>query len=481
MTDPLLAFDKLVGRGIERLVRSHHVRRLRRLGWERALQPADRELWAAGEPPPRAGCSLEPLIDGAQALPRLAAELRKARSHVHLAGWFMSPDFALVREPVRVELRHLLAELAERVPVRVLLWAGSPLPLFRPDRKDVAQALHTLTFGTKIEAVADPKERPLHCHHEKIAVIDDDVAFVGGIDLTTEAGDRFDANGYPARGELGWHDASCLLRGPAVADVAAHFAQRWHDLTGEALPRPNPAPSVDGVEVQVVRTVPERVYDSVLGGDFRILESYVRALRSAQRLVYLENQFLWSNEIVQILLDKIAHPPSDDFRLLLLLPANPNNGRDDTRGQLADLIEADDRTGRVVACTLRALGDRGPCPVYVHAKIGIVDDRWLTLGSANLNEHSLFNDTEMNVVTCDPELVRTTRLRLWTEHLGRPEEIVSADPARVVDELWKPIAEEQYDRRQAGLPPTHRLCLLPGVSRRSRRLLGPLQGLLVDG
>jgi hypothetical protein len=50
-----------------------------------------------------------------------------------------------------------------------------------------------------------------------------------------------------------------------------------------------------------------------------------------------------------------------------------------------------------------------------------------------------------------------------------------------VDDLWKPIAEEQYDRRQAGLPPTHRLCLLPGVSRRSRRLLGPLQGLLVDG
>ncbi len=87
---------------------------------------------------PAAGCSLEPLIDGAQALPRLAAELRKARSQVHLAGWFMSPDFAPVREPVRVELRTLLAELAERVPVRVLLWAGSPLSLCRPDRQDVA-------------------------------------------------------------------------------------------------------------------------------------------------------------------------------------------------------------------------------------------------------------------------------------------------------------------------------------------------------
>ena len=135
----------------------------------------------------------------------------------------------------------------------------------------------------------------------------------------------------------------------------------------------------------------------------------------------------------------------------------------------------------MLACTLRALGRLGPCPVYVHAKIGIVDDRWLTIGSANLNEHSLFNDTEMNVVTCNAELVRATRVRLWAEHLERPQEEVSADTVRVVDELWKPIAEEQYERRQSGLPPTHRLCLLPGVSRRSRRLLGPLQGLLVDG
>lgn len=84
-------------------------------------------------------------------------------------------------------------------------------------------------------------------------------------------------------------------------------------------------------------------------------------------------------------------------------------------------------------------------------------------------------------MTCDLELTRATRLRLWSEHLERSEEAVAGDPARVVDEVWKPIAEEQYRLRQEGQPPTHRLCLLPGVSRRSRRVLGPLQGLLVDG
>jgi phosphatidylserine/phosphatidylglycerophosphate/cardiolipin synthase-like enzyme len=100
---------------------------------------------------------------------------------------------------------------------------------------------------------------------------------------------------------------------------------------------------------------------------------------------------------------KLAHPPSDEFRLVIVLPADPNDGSDDTRGQLADLIECDGG-GRLLACTLYALGELGPKPVYVHAKIGIVDDRWLTIGSANLNEHSLFNDTELNVVTCDPTL-----------------------------------------------------------------------------
>jgi phosphatidylserine/phosphatidylglycerophosphate/cardiolipin synthase-like enzyme len=479
--DPSLFIDKAIGNGVQSLVRAHHARRLRQIGWGRALDPPDAGLWAAGDPPPRAGSSLEVLVDGADALSRMVEVLQQARSHVHLAGWFVSPDFALQREPELIELKSLLAELAQRIPVRVLLWAGSPLPLFHPDRKDVDAVRQQLGAGTRIEVVTDSHERPMHCHHEKIVVVDDRLAFVGGIDLTTYGGDRLDSPVHAARGSVGWHDAACLLEGPAVADVARHFRQRWQEVAGRPLDEPaTPEPAGD-VEVQVVRTVPEHVYKSIPGGDFRILESYLRALRSAERLVYLENQFLWSSEIAEILKLKIERPPSDDFRLVLVLPANPNNGRDDTRGQLADLIECDDGAGRVLACTLRALGERGPCPVYVHAKIGIVDDRWLTLGSANLNEHSLFNDTEMSIVTCDAALARKTRLRLWAEHLECSLDDVSGDPARVVDELWKPISEEQYARRQAEDPPTHRLCLLPHVSRRTRRLLGPVQGLLVDG
>ena len=321
----------------------------------------------------------------------------------------------------------------------------------------------------------------MHCHHEKLVIVDDEVAFVGGIDLTSEGGDRYDTSEHPARGRLGWHDAACRVRGPVVADVAEHFARRWREVAGEALEPPAPPAAAGDVEVQVVRTLPERLYDFRPDGDFRIVEAYVRALRAAERLVYLENQFLWSPELVAILADKLRRPPSDDFRLVIVLPSKANNGEDDTRGQLAVLADADGEAGRFLPATICARTGTATDRVYVHAKVGIVDDRWLTVGSANLNEHSLFNDTEMNVVTCDTALARETRLRLWAEHLEATVEEVGGDPARVIDERWRPIAREQLERVRSGRPRTHRLSELPVGSRRLERLLGPLDALAVDG
>jgi phosphatidylserine/phosphatidylglycerophosphate/cardiolipin synthase-like enzyme len=476
----LLSAESLLGEGISEQIIRHHRRRLRRLGWERALD-AHEPGWAAGEPPPRPGNAIEVLIDGAEALPAIARELETACSHVHLTGWFFSPDFALTRETTPLVLRNLLGDVAERVEVRVLAWAGAPLPLFHPSRREVARTGAELTKQSRVRWSLDARERPLHCHHEKTIVIDDRIAFVGGIDLTSKAGDRFDTREHPARGAVGWHDVASRLEGPVVADVAEHFRMRWHEVTGERL-RPVAVPEPAGdVELQIVRTVPERIYDAVPRGDFRILESYLRALRSARRYIYLENQFLWSPEIAGVLKDKLVDPPSPDFRIVCVLPANPNNGNDDTRGVLAELVEADADHGRILACTLYARSGPRTDPIYVHAKVAIVDDRWLTLGSANLNEHSLFNDTEMNVVSHTPELALTTRRRLWAEHLELPLDQIDADPIRTIDQLWKPISAEQLERRTYSRPPTHRLARLPHVSKRTRRIIGPLDSLLVDG
>jgi phosphatidylserine/phosphatidylglycerophosphate/cardiolipin synthase-like enzyme len=472
--------ERWFGAELSRQICAHHERRLRRIGWERALDPVAGG-WATAAYPPRPGNAVEVLIDGAEALPTVAAEMRRARSHVHVAGWCFTPSFDLERNGDSAALRHLLAELAERIDVRVLVWAGAPLPLFRPSRGDVRKTRDRLVDGSRVQVALDSHERPLHCHHEKTVVIDDRIAFVGGIDLTSEDGDRFDTPSHPARAKVGWHDVATRIQGPAVTDVAEHFGMRWHETTGERLPPAAPQPSAGDVELQIVRTVPEKIYKATPTGDFGILESYVRAFRAAQRFIYLENQFLWSPEIASILADKIAHPPTPDFRLLVVLPAKPNSGADDTRGVLGELLAADADKGRVFASTLYARSGPRADPIYVHAKLAVIDDTWLTIGSANLNEHSLFNDTEMNIVTHDPVLARETRLRLWSEHLELPIDSLDRDPIDVIDTIWKPISKQQLELRKAGQPLTHRLVCLPHVSKRSSRLLGPTTGLIVDG
>jgi phosphatidylserine/phosphatidylglycerophosphate/cardiolipin synthase-like enzyme len=464
--------DRLVGDGIDRLFCAHHRRRLTRIGHAASFDPPAGG-WAENAAPPRPGNDFRFLVDGAEAFPLMAEELRGARSHVHIAGWHVDPAFRL--EPDGPALAELLASLG--VDVRVLVWAGAPLPLFRPSRKQVRDGAQRLRRG-RVRVELDARERPLHCHHEKLVIVDDRVAFVGGIDLTDLDGRRFDSSEHPPRGVRGWHDACTRIEGPAVGDVARHFALRWRETSGEPLVDPPDPEPAGATEVQVVRTVPERVYGALPRGEFSILESYRRALRSAERLIYLESQFLWSPEIVEILADKLRRPPDDRFRLLCVLPFKPNSGGDDTRGQLAALMEADGGAGRFLACALHQPGE-GACPVYVHAKVAVVDDRWLTVGSANLNEHSLFNDTELNVVVQDPELARAARLRLWREHLERDD--VEGDPAELIDGVWRPLAESQLARRESGEPLEHRLVRLPDVSKRARRLLGPLQGLLVDG
>lgn len=393
------------------------------------------------------------MVDGADALSALEHDIANAKESVLLAGWAFTPSFRLSHGGPT--LRELLAGAPN---VRVLAWAGAPLPLFHPSRKEVAASREQLVKGTRIQMALDDRERPMHCHHEKLAVVDGRVAYVGGIDLTSLGGDRLDTSEHPARGAIGWHDAAARIEGPLVGDVGNHIAARWRDVAGETLSAANPA-SAGEVTAQFVRTVPERVYEFAPHGDFRILEAYVRALRSAERLIYLESQFLWAPEITEILRAKLLDPPTPEFRMVILLPAHPNNGTDDTRGQLGQLVAAD-RDHRLLACSLFQPGRVEQ--VYVHAKVGVVDDRWLCIGSANLNDHSLFNDTEACLITCDETLARETRLRLWREHAELDD--VHFDALREIAESGE-----------------HRLALLPHVSRRSRAFLGPINGLLVDG
>jgi hypothetical protein len=123
------------GQGIDVAVGRRHRRRLEGVGRIDQFEPPQaRSLWAAGDPPPRTGGAFEVPVDGGEALPRIAEALAGARSHVQIAGWHVTPDFGLTRDDHASRLRDLLGELAERIEVRVLPWAGAPLPTFTPAR-----------------------------------------------------------------------------------------------------------------------------------------------------------------------------------------------------------------------------------------------------------------------------------------------------------------------------------------------------------
>ena len=431
----------------------------------------------------RPGNAVEVLIDGAEALPAIAAELDEARSHVHLTGWHFSPDFALDREGDPVVLRNLLAELAERLDVRVLAWAGAPLPLFRPSRADVRKMRDQLIAHTKIECALDAKERPMHCHHEKTIVIDDRVAFVGGIDLTSESGDRYDTNDHPARAERRLARRLRAHRRPrrrrrrralphALARGDGRDARRGRPVAGR------PARS----SCRSCAPCRRSVYTAKPKGEFSILESYIRALK-ARRAVHLHRE-----PVPLVARDRGRAPREDRRPSASRLPAPaaaPGEAEQRRRRHARRARRADrSRRRRRPRSRLHALRARGNLadPIYVHAKIAIIDDKWLTLGSANLNEHSLFNDTEMNVVSHDPEVARQTRLRLWSEHLELPDR---RDPrptrSRRSTSSGSRSARNSSSGATPGLPLTHRLVRLPRRVAPLRPRARPAQGLLVDG
>ena len=364
---------------------------------------AARRLGRDADPPPRPGNALEVLIDGAR---------RSGDRGGDAGGALARPSDRLVLHAVlrarcatatRLVLRDLLAELAERVDVRVLAWAGAPLPLFRPSRGDVRQMRDRLSTHSRIQVALDAHERPMHCHHEKTIVIDDRVAFVGGIDLTSEAGDRFDTPHHPARAAVGWHDVAARIEGPAVADVAEHFTMRWHEVTGERLARAGAAPSRPATSsCRSSARCPRRST-----GRCRTATSASSSRTSAPSAAPSGSSTSRTSSS-----GRPRSPRSSPTSSRTRRRPIPDSRRAARRGRTAapttpaacwaSCSKPTPDAGRVFASTIYARAGRRADPIYVHAKVGIVDDDWLTIGSANLNEHSLFNDTEMNVVTHDP-------------------------------------------------------------------------------
>jgi phosphatidylserine/phosphatidylglycerophosphate/cardiolipin synthase-like enzyme len=357
------------------------------------------------------------------------------------------------------EISTLLRQAVERgVTVKGLIWRS------HWDRFAFS-AQQNEHLGDEIEAAGgeclrDMRVRLGGSHHQKLVVLRHpgrphlDIAYVGGIDLCHSRHDDSEHRGDPQTISMApeygqtpaWHDVQLAVQGPAIGDLEASFRERWedpspltrhpvhrlHDRLHREDTRPDPLPPQlpdppdrPGNCVQVLRTYPCRRpgYPFAPRGERSIARAYAKALSRARSLIYLEDQYLWSGEIAQLFGRALARRP--ELRMIGVVPLHPDQdgllGAAQTQGRRR-AIETLRRAGgdRVAVYGLERHDGR---PIYVHAKVCIVDDVWTSVGSDNINLRSWTYDSELSLAIVDdePGFGRELRLRLNREHLERAD------------------------------------------------------------
>jgi phosphatidylserine/phosphatidylglycerophosphate/cardiolipin synthase-like enzyme len=421
------------------------------------------------------GNRVEALVHGRSYFRRLLEELGKLRPGdlVALSDWRGDADQCL--DGPGTELGEVLADLARRgVQVRGLLWRSHPSRAHFNEEQNLHLVAKVNHAGGEI--LLDERVRGAGSQHQKLVVLrhpgshHEDVAFVGGIDLCRGRGDDErhlgDPNAIPMDRRYGprppWHDVQLDIRGPAVTDVSITFRERWQDPTpldhrnpwrarltrrvGQPrhpgpLPDPLPDPDPTGPHaVQVLRTYPAKRprLPFAPSGERSVARGYSKAFQRARRLIYVEDQFLWSTEVAQVLAAALRRSPL--LRLIAVVPRYPDQdgpftGPPNRIGQQAALELVATAGGDRVA--VYDLENEAGTPVYVHAKVCVIDDVWAAVGSDNLNRRSWTHDAELTAAvvdsTRDPRppadpaalgdgarvFARDLRLALWREHLGR--------------------------------------------------------------
>ncbi|WP_238993266.1 phospholipase D family protein [Nocardioides caldifontis] len=460
------------------------------------------------------GNLVRPLVHGATYFAELHERLEATRPGdlVLFTDWQGDADQRLTDAPGS-EVADVLARADERgVDVRGLVWRShwDGFGMTADENRLLGRTLQR--HGA--EVLLDMRVRVGGSHHQKLLVIrhrDDpgrDVAYVGGIDLCHSRRDDAEHRGDPQVFAMAseymptppWHDVQAAISGPAVHDVETVFRERWEDpaplsrnpvhrlrdrvrgldLRPDPMPEqwPPPPPVEGGTHaVQLLRTYPNLRfrpdYPFAPGGERSVARGYSKALLSARRLVYVEDQYLWGHHVGDVFTRTLREHP--ELLVVAVLPLHP-----DVEGSFARPPELLGRR-RAMLEMMRAApgrvafyGIENPAgtPVYVHSKTCIVDDTWATIGSDNFNRRSWTHDSELSAAVVDEAgtFARDLRLRLAAEHLGRPDPDV--DPAAMFRAFARSAAalDEWHSSGRVGARPPGRL----------RRLvppeLGPVAG-----
>lgn len=378
------------------------------------------------------------LLDAKQYFSALAESIGQAEHSVLMVGWDIDSRIRLDPENSDERLYDLLNRAVEQRPdlhIHILIW-DFPMA-YSLDREPLQLISFTRKTHRNIHFHLD-SELPIDSsHHQKMVVVDDKVAFVGGMDLTAARWDtpehrardqrrtRPDGNGYGP-----YHDVQMAVDGELAAILGDVARQRWLWATESRLAAPSRTqgdPWPVSVEPQlrdetgiVALTLPRyKGRDEV-----RDVEAmYLRELKRARTAIYIENQYLTSSTIRQALAARLGDENGPE--IVIVLP-RMNSGlleqlvMEPLQSDILDSLYAMDEYGKLgVYCAFATDDDH--VAVTIHAKVMIVDDAFITVGSANLNERSMGLDSECNIAMRpegESDAVRAFRHRLIAHHLG---------------------------------------------------------------
>jgi phosphatidylserine/phosphatidylglycerophosphate/cardiolipin synthase-like enzyme len=432
------------------------------------------------------GNLVRPLIHGATYFRELYDRLEATRAgdRVYFTDWQGDADERLIGEPGS-EVVEVLGRADERgVDVRGLVWRShlDQTGFFATENRHLGEQLQK----RGAEVLLDMRVRTGGSHHQKFLVIrhgDDpsrDIAFVGGMDLAhnrrDDADHRGDPQSQPLCQEYGahppWHDVQVAIQGPAVYDVEACFRERWedptplsrspirkavdlvrhHDTSPDGLPDQWPAPPEAGHHVvQLLRTYPDlrhgRDYPFARGGERSVARGYSKALGRTERLVYVEDQYFWGHGVAEPFEVTLREHP--ELRVIAVIPLYPDIAGIQRTPQLLGRARSLRRLMQVAPGRVAAYGieNHAGTPVYVHAKVCVMDDLWASTGSDNFNRRSWTHDSELTAVVLDPDYARDLRLTLAAEHLDRLPDVAERGLHEVMADCVEPAG--MYDAYQA--------------------------------